>query len=157
MKICNHATLEMLQNLMEEFKSAYARKDAIKFHISADDVSPAELFGGTWQKVEGRFLLGASSGYAAGSTGGAATHTLLEKEMPIHKHLLFGGDEGTTEFTYEGYEGAMANHNANSNSSYTIAPTKKLSWRGGSSSVGGSLPHNNMPPYLAVNIWKRVA
>ena len=23
--------------------------------------------------------------------------------------------------------------------------------------VGGSAPHNNMPPYLAVNVWKRTA
>ena len=39
MKICNQATLEMLQSLMGKMESAYARKDAIKFHISVDNVS----------------------------------------------------------------------------------------------------------------------
>lgn len=49
--------------------------------------NPASRLGfGTWQKVEGRFLLGASSGYGAATTGGAATHTFTTDEMPAHKH-----------------------------------------------------------------------
>ena len=30
------------------------------------------------------------------------------------------------------------------------------SWTGATSAVGGSASHNNMPPYLAINMWKRI-
>lgn len=43
--------------------------------ISTSSTSPATSMGfGTWSQIQGRFLLGCSSGYPAGSTGGAATH-----------------------------------------------------------------------------------
>ena len=44
-------------------------------YISTMDTNPGILFTGTWQRIEGRFLIGANSNYAAGSTGGTATHT----------------------------------------------------------------------------------
>ena len=45
------------------------------------------IYGGTsWSKIEGRFLLGASSDYAVNSIGGEAAHTLTTAEMPSHTH-----------------------------------------------------------------------
>ena len=55
-------------------------------YISANEVSPTTLFGGTWVKIQDRFLLGASDTYANESTGGEATHTLTTNEMPSHTH-----------------------------------------------------------------------
>ena len=43
-------------------------------YISVNSTSPASLFGGTWESISGRFLLGADDTYTAGSTGGEATH-----------------------------------------------------------------------------------
>ena len=41
-----------------------------------------EQYGGTtWAKIEGRFLLGASSGYPVNSTGGEKEHTLTVDEI----------------------------------------------------------------------------
>lgn len=48
--------------------------------------NPGNTIGDTWAKIESRFLLGQSSSYAIGATGGAATHTLTVKEMPSHSH-----------------------------------------------------------------------
>lgn len=45
-------------------------------YMSTKDSSPANFLGGTWERIEGKFLLGAGSGFGAGSTGGEATHTL---------------------------------------------------------------------------------
>ena len=42
--------------------------------------------GTTWSKIEGRFLLGSSSSYTLGNTGGASTFTLTESNMPSHSH-----------------------------------------------------------------------
>jgi hypothetical protein len=55
-------------------------------YISANSTSPANLFGGTWEQIKDRFLLAAGGTYAAGSTGGEATHTLTVDEMPNHVH-----------------------------------------------------------------------
>lgn len=39
-------------------------------YTSISSTSPATLFGGTWEQIQGRFLLSASSSYSAGGTGG---------------------------------------------------------------------------------------
>lgn len=111
-------------------------------YLSVTDVNPAALFGGTWERIGGRFLLGADSTYAAGSTGGEATHQITTAEMPSHNHALdnYNITGGTTSFMTvqandkKGYSG-------NVNTLYT----------------GGNQPHNNMPPYLAVYMWRRTA
>ena len=58
---------------------------------SSRDTSPASLFGGTWTRIQSRFILGASSKYPVNSTGGEEKHTLSVSEMPSHNH---GGKTG---------------------------------------------------------------
>jgi hypothetical protein len=109
-------------------------------YISASATSPASFMGGTWEQLKDRFLVGAGSAYANGATGGEATHTLTEAEMPSHRHLIYMTHDGTTE--YWGPEVVRQQSTVQSSiSGYT----------------GGDQPHNNMPPYLAVNLWKRSA
>lgn len=61
-------------------------------YMSIDSTSPSTLFGGTWARITGQFLLAAtdngSSGasQAAGNTGGEATHTLTPSETAIKSH-----------------------------------------------------------------------
>ena len=51
------------------------------------NTNPAQLLGfGTWVAIQGRMLIGASSAYPAGSTGGAATHAITVAELPSHSH-----------------------------------------------------------------------
>ena len=57
-------------------------------YMSVSNVSPATLFGGTWEQISGKFLLSADSSHAAGTTGGAASHTLTAAELPAHAHSL---------------------------------------------------------------------
>lgn len=111
-------------------------------YLSADSTSPASLFGGTWEQLQGRFLLGAGDTYPAGSTGGEAAHTLTVEEMPSHSHLQYVGANS-------GSWGIRRDHVADQE-------CEKYP-QGDSGSTGGSQPHNNMPPYLAVYMWKRVA
>lgn len=111
-------------------------------YISASNISPSVLFGGTWEQVQDRFLLGAGASYQAGSTGGEAYHTLTIDEMPRHNHEI-------------------DNLNASGNSTpyMTVQAQDKKGYGGNVQTMfaGGSQPHNNMPPYLAVYIWKRVS
>lgn len=112
-------------------------------YMNTNNVNPQSIFGGIWQKIEGRFLLGSGGGYTLGSLGGEVTHTLTVSEMPKHKPsiLLNTQDSYTT--------GSAANWQVVTNGRY-YAGDMFLE-------IGGNQPHNNMPPYLVVNIWKRTA
>ena len=59
-------------------------------YMSADPTSPAELFGGTWEAIKGRFLVGANATYTAGSTGGSADAVVVSHKHtgPLHKHTV---------------------------------------------------------------------
>ena len=58
-------------------------------YMSANATNPSTLFPGTtWTELQGRFLLGHSSTYDLGDTGGEATHTLTSSEMPSHSHTM---------------------------------------------------------------------
>ena len=114
-------------------------------YLSVNSTSPATLFGGTWQRIQDRFLLAAGSTYAAGATGGEAAHTLTANEIAAHDHAV----------TSQGYNVTLV---GNAPASGSVS-----AWfygSGGNSrtgSAGGGQAHNNMPPYLAVYIWKRTA
>ena len=110
-------------------------------YISMNNTSPATLFGGSWTKVEGKFLLGTSSTYPSGSSGGEETHTLTVEEMPSHRHTLNGHYTAGTSSTYVSKAESLPYSSSGIVTNYT----------------GGSQAHNNMPPYLAVNIWYRVS
>lgn len=56
----------------------FSKIDAIypvgSIYLSTRSTNPGTFIGGTWSRIQGRFLIGASSTYTAGSTGGAASH-----------------------------------------------------------------------------------
>lgn len=123
-------------------------------YMSTVSTSPASLFGGTWKQLTDRFLLGASSAYAAGSTGGEKTHTLTTSEMPAHAGHLYGSagslkgkGNATGKWLKEIYDGGTSNPYGWDYGDNEYYPANR--------SLGGGAAHNNMPPYLAVYMWKR--
>ena len=49
--------------------------------------NPNDVYPGTtWQEIQGMFLLGSSSSYSLGSTGGTASNTLTTAQLPSHNH-----------------------------------------------------------------------
>lgn len=130
-------------------------------YMSANSVNPGTLFGGTWERVSGKFLLGADDTYTAGSTGGEAEHTLTVDEMPAHEGHLYSNfdnsgyaDRGGDDNSY--YVNSSATDYSNyANRPYKIVSGNELVMQG--YTRGGGLAHNNMPPYLAVYIWKRTS
>lgn len=115
-------------------------------YMSVNSTNPKNLFGGTWEQIQGKFLFGMNSSYPAGSTGGEITHALTIDEMPEHNHTIYypnaGGPYGNANISYP--EGSDTNMTWCAEMCKT-APT------------GGGAAHNNMPPYLSVYIWKRTA
>ena len=115
-------------------------------YLSLNDTDPAELFGGIWEQIKDAFLLTAGDVYTAGETGGESEHTLTVEEMPTHTHPVKSAVAGGNNI---GYAKVSASGNVDD------PPTM---WTTGvATTVGGSQPHNNMPPYLAVYAWKRTA
>lgn len=120
-------------------------------YISTSSTSPASLFGGTWEQLKDRFLLGAGGSYSAGGTGGAATHTLTANEMPSHKHYYKRQNWFSSDTVYDSSSGSIYSWRS------TAGGTTSSSYRGEVEATGGGNAHNNMPPYLAVYMWKRVS
>lgn len=84
-------------------------------YMSVASASPATLFGGTWEQLKDRFLLGAGDTYTAGDTGGSASHTLTTDEMPSHNHTFTGAAVTSSDIsanhTHTGTSGnPSANH-----------------------------------------------
>lgn len=114
-------------------------------------VSGAKPSLGTWEKVEGRFLFGSDQDHDEGSTGGEEVHTLTINEIPRHNH---GTQLGV---------GSYVTIDDGSSNRYGIAGGEfvQMSWGPNSGRAtgcaGGGVAHNNMPPYLVVDMWKRTA
>lgn len=119
--------------------------------ISANATSPAQRFGGTWEQIKDKFLLAAGDTYAAGSTGGEATHKLTKGEMPHHTHPLpvtnGSGVLTIPEWTIQLTDGSWISQG-------TVLNNVNA---GASAGTGESLAHNNMPPYEVFYAWKKVA
>lgn len=115
-------------------------------YMSVSATNPSTLFGGTWEQIKDRFLLASGSTYKAGATGGAATHTLTANEMPSHNHKASAGNFMSTSETAS--PGTLQNFNSGSYKRWAMSLT---------ANTGGGKAHNNMPPYLVVYVWKRIA
>ena len=180
-------------------------------YITTSNTNPGSIFGGTWEKIQGRFLFGSDSSHAVNSTGGTsshthttAAHTLTINEVPGHSHTVnnhthdFSGTTSSDGWGYVNFgdctspwnfsgggnisvsrntqmymldrvlqqvtdgnliDGFYVNNHTHTYSGTTGGSSPNTDSRGG----GGAHSHGNtgssshLPPYLAVNIWKRTA
>lgn len=109
-------------------------------YMSVNYFDPATIFGGKWERLMDRFLLGSGAIYASGQEGGEAEHQLEANEMALDSTPVF--DSGITEELW--CAGEVKSYGAGT---YKLTYSPQGFKRG---------PHNNMPPYLTVNMWKRV-
>ena len=139
---CLPSQSDVLQLGESAWLTAHGAYPVGSIYLSVTDANPAALFGGTWESIGGRFLLGADSTYTAGSTGGEAAHTLTVDEMPRHNHEVDNLDASGDATPY-----------------MTVQAQDKKGHGGDvqTTFAGGGKAHNNMPPFLAVYMWKRTA
>ncbi len=99
-----------------------------------------------------RFIAGAGGEYAVGATGGEKTHTLLESEMPRHRHEWVGDDElkGIEPGASESIRVTATRYDADSGGRSGNSRVY------GTSHAGGDRPHENRPPYYALCYIMRV-
>lgn len=140
-------------------------------YMTASTVSPADLFGGMWERIEGRFLCGSGTptqnsyngfgtiqdnyldpnqfGLSLGLTAGEYNHKLSVQEMPSHIHRQIIWD--ASPFGLQGMAGGSYPRGLSVDGGTFQDYNPRTGYE------GGDQYHNNMPPFLVVNIWKRIA
>ena len=102
-----------------------------------DHLNPSTLFGGTWQRITGRFLLGVGSSGTIGETGGGT----LGDQLGV-TGTDFGGitDKGSGSYSARIVVTEYGNENPD------------LSYRS-----LDNMGVDTLPPYVQVSIWRRTA
>ncbi len=126
-------------------------------YMNVTNVNPGDIFGGTWEQIEGRFLIGVGKAkdskneektFNVGDKGGEYNHQLTEAEMPSHNHDII--KNVPYGIPYNNTSGVHATNSGATMYGESYSPFS-IGYR------GGNQAHNNLPPYLAVYIWKRIA
>ena len=152
-----------VDKLLEECKEAAKRaallaaNPAGKLWASNDPTSPASFIGGTWEQIKDCFILAAGDTYAAGSTGGSPTH-----RHDVSGNAAIGVMQNTTAYDSSGailsaeFSINMYAHTHEydsifdrSNPYYSILTCVKTK--------GNANEQSNIPPYVAMYVWRRIA
>ena len=120
---------------------------------TTSEVSPAQLYGGTWEEFgKGKVLVGRDTSDSDFNTilktGGEKQHTLSLNEIPSHDHQLAKGSiDNSSSMSFAKNDGYL-------NSTVTTAGKY---WWTKTTYMGGSQAHNNLQPYIVVYRWRRIA
>ena len=174
--------IDKIKSDLAKTKAEIQPVGSIYMSITDDTVAKVQAkFGGTWVKIEGRFLLSSSGSYAVNATGGSAdavvvshSHTFtgtraLTEGGGSHTHTLqIRSQEGKV---YTAQYGAYFQQGTNrgginwGNSTTNGAPLMTTASNhqhyytpsGTVKSSGASGAGKNMPPYYVVHVYKRTA
>lgn len=136
-------------------------------YISVNSTNPANLFGGTWEQLKGRFLLGVGSpndntdnhfgsigektySAGAGSLGGSSQNRYQLDDAGYAKIAL--RNTGSIDSQEVNTGSWTPNYRVNATSATTtVVEAYSGPALGGTTGLG-----YNMPPYIGVYMWKRV-
>jgi len=121
------------------------------YQSSVASFNPNTKWGGTWVKIEGRFLFGSDTTRTVGSTGGAEKVTIGLNQIPDHSHMY----EDTTHVCNE-----EKIYNSVMDTSRLYATSSLNSVSRSTSAIDREDPQSQldiMPSFMVVNIWHRTA
>lgn len=134
-------------------------------YLSLNNTNPSTYFGGTWELIKDRFLVGAGNSYSANSTGGSKTHSHkygfqyggyyadIMIESNSDAGLLNYSSSNSFSVTGGGTNIGGISHNVNSNNTSASKAVSAAHYR----MIAQSEYVSTLPPYIAVYIWKRVS
>lgn len=156
-------------------------------YMSVNNTDPGTLFGGTWERIQDKFLLAAGPSYTANSTGGASSVKLTLSNIPGHTHSIpslrgtaasagnhshksevgsmFYGTKGNSTAEIGGLAEGSAFDDSSASGGVRRAVTQTSGAHTHSVSTNASATGSSgsgdafsiMPPYVAIYIWKRTA
>lgn len=154
--------MKQVNNAQKALKALAAQREEdlarIKFWASNDPTSPASFIGGTWEQIKDCFILAAGDTYAAGSTGGEAKHSLTKLENGPHSHevVALGNDKWYYKTSNPVGIKFQTQYHTLINDISIVGTADESAGYLATNSSGTGQPHNNMPPYTATYIWRRV-
>jgi microcystin-dependent protein len=95
--------------------------------------------------LQGQFMLGHGGGFALGQTGGQSSVLLTVNQIPAHTHTLVASSGDAKLASPIGAFPAAY-------STAKLYTTPSNTTMGTGSSPAGGVPHENMPPYLVLNV-----
>ena len=95
--------------------------------------------------LQGRVPLHFGNLFLLGQAGGESAHTLIVSEMPAHNHFVTVSSNVADQGSPAGNYLAVESSNAYSTASDSAMATQAFT------NIGGSQPHDNMPPYLVLS------
>lgn len=146
-------------------------------YLSINSTNPATLFGGTWQQLKDKFLLGAGDIYSSGTSGGSANHNHTvpghTHTSPAHNHNIddcvalintfnkYVEIKGKTYYWYSEERAVGASYEGSGRSNNWAVQTRGDTSTTTPGNTGSTeLTTNsssNLPPYMTVYMWKRTA
>lgn len=135
-------------------------------YMSANGVNPNLLFGfGTWEQVKDTFLMACGNNYINGETGGTKFHNhkygiqygayfaevLFEKSSEAG--VLSYDENGNITVQNADIESGSTDYISNGSTTKSQEDVNAYYYR----AVGNTSTSDNLPPYLAVYVWKRTA
>jgi microcystin-dependent protein len=89
------------------------------------------------------------SPYYMGQQGGSPTVTLVSTQLPAHSHELKASSNSTVSAPQGNFPGPLVSSSGDAVNGYDPTPEADLA-PAALLPVGGSQPHENLPPYLAI-------
>ena len=141
-------------------------------YISVSSTDPGTIFGGTWEAfATGKTLVGVDANdtdfNAANKVDGEKTVTLTTEQIPAHQHYFEQNIRGlatNVKLTQTTNQGSPEKNVVKAQTGATMSVPERSSWSENygagdfrTTNTGGNEPHNNMPPYITVYMWKRTA
>ena len=140
-------------------------------YMNVNAVEPSSLFGGTWEKLENMFLIGASSNYALGVAGGSATHThpiphqhyrgtltaAINMDSNYIRSVWSTSTTGTNAVTTWRNNARKTVSGSNVDNAANQTEGTPVYGQTGDPTTANTSNGSSMPPYLPVNMWKRVS
>jgi hypothetical protein len=127
-------------------------------YIAYSHTDPSLLFGGVWERISNAFLWGATPDDYIGTTGGEEAHSLTIDEIPYHTHEFDYSTNNGASFTNAKAGKALAGgYTADHYIGFSNSVDEFTDYQVRVAGAGGGLAHNNMPPYIKVSIWRRIA
>ena len=150
-------------------------------YMSVNNVNPATLFGGEWEQIKDKFLLSSGDVYSNATEGGSADAVVVKHNHTQnphnhtqngHSHTPASGRSFMTAPTGSGWN-EIAGANISGSGYHYIATEDKSNYNVYVQGSGSTTATNqqqtatnqekgedgtgkNLPPYLAVFMWKRV-
>lgn len=173
LSINNKATRDYVEQQLKSFKNQIEEKsiptviDKIypigSIYLSMSSANPSTLFDiGEWELIStNRMLIGAGDKYTVGATGGAETVALTKSQIPKIEGTI-SMHNGATATNIQGVEGCFSSNLKNTGTymdqgtQLTNSNTQSYG-RINFSNEGKNESHNNMPPYYAVYMWRRIS